>query len=65
MNLYEETKFIMKKNNLYANKSLGQNFLIDENVVTGIVESANISESDMVIEIGPGLRNSYKIFARN
>lgn len=65
MNLYEETKFIMKKNNLYANKSLGQNFLVDENVVTGIVESANISESDLVIEIGPGLRNSYKIFVRN
>lgn len=65
MNLYEETKFIMKKNNLYANKSLGQNFLIDENVVSGIVRTAEISDDDLVIEIGPGLRYSYKIFIRS
>lgn len=55
MNLYEETKFIMKQNNIVANKSLGQNFLIDENVVDCIVSSANVSEKDLVIEIGPGL----------
>ena len=55
MNLYDETKFIMKKNNLNANKSLGQNFLVDENVVTGIVNAANVNEEDLVIEIGPGL----------
>lgn len=55
MNLYDETRFIMKKNNLNANKSLGQNFLIDENVVTGIVEAAQVNEEDLVIEIGPGL----------
>lgn len=55
MNLYEETKFIMKQNNITANKKLGQNFLIDENVVNSIVDSANISEKDLIIEIGPGL----------
>ena len=55
MNLYEETKFIMKQNNITANKSLGQNFLIDENVVDCIVSSAEITEKDLVIEIGPGL----------
>lgn len=55
MNLYDETKFIMRKNNIVANKSLGQNFLIDENVVDNIVNSAEISEKDLVIEIGPGL----------
>jgi len=65
MNLYEETKFIMKKNNLYANKSLGQNFLIDDNVVLGIVKTAEICKNDLVIEIGPGLRYSYKIFIRS
>lgn len=55
MNLYEETKFIMKQNNIFANKSLGQNFLIDENVVNGITDSSNITKEDLVIEIGPGL----------
>lgn len=55
MNIYEETKFIMKKYGIYANKSLGQNFLIDDEVVARIIESANISNEDLVIEIGPGL----------
>lgn len=55
MSLYEETKFIMKQNNIVANKSLGQNFLIDENVVDTIVDSANITNKDLIIEIGPGL----------
>lgn len=55
MNLYDETKFIMKKNNIVANKRLGQNFLIDENVVDNIVKVADIDKEDLVIEIGPGL----------
>ncbi|MBR3133060.1 MAG: 16S rRNA (adenine(1518)-N(6)/adenine(1519)-N(6))-dimethyltransferase RsmA [Clostridia bacterium] len=55
MNLFDETKFIMKKNNIVANKSLGQNFLIDEDVVNNIVESAGVSKNDIIIEIGPGL----------
>ena len=54
-NVFEETKFIMNKYNIKANKSLGQNFLIDEQVVKQIAESGNITEKDLVIEIGPGL----------
>lgn len=54
-NLYEETRSIMKKYKITAAKSLGQNFLIDEEVVNKIVESAGITKEDMVIEIGPGL----------
>ena len=53
--LIEETKFIMKKYNIRANKSLGQNFLISEHVVNEIVESSKIDKEDLVIEIGPGL----------
>lgn len=53
--ILEETRFIMKKYNIKANKSLGQNFLIDDNVVEGIVDAGNISNEDLVIEIGPGL----------
>ena len=53
--ILEETKFIMKKYNIRASKRLGQNFLIDENVVETIVDCSNINEEDLVIEIGPGL----------
>ena len=55
MNVYEETKFIMNKYNISANKDLGQNFLIDENVIENIVQAAEINKNDLVIEIGPGL----------
>lgn len=37
-----------------AKKSLGQNFLKDAEILQGIVESANLSKDDAVIEIGPG-----------
>lgn len=53
--LYNETKFILNKYGIHANKSLGQNFLINNEVVSTIIESANISNKDLVIEIGPGL----------
>lgn len=55
MSAFEETKFILKKYGITANKSLGQNFLINEEVVTKIIERAEISKEDLVIEIGPGL----------
>ena len=54
-NILEETKTIMKKYNIRANKSLGQNFLINNEVVENIVNSSEIKKEDMVIEVGPGL----------
>ncbi len=36
-------------------KSLGQNFIIQEGLVDKIIDSANISRTDNIIEIGPGL----------
>ena len=64
-NLYNETKFIMKKYNITANKSLGQNFLISDEVISSIVTSANISKNDLVIEIGPGLGSLTKELLEN
>ena len=55
MTILEETKFIMNKYHIKANKSLGQNFLISEEVVQEIVNSSQIGKEDLVIEIGPGL----------
>ena len=54
-NILEETNFIMKKYKIKANKGLGQNFLIDSQVIEKIVECSNIEKEDLVIEIGPGL----------
>ena len=55
MDLLEETRFLMKKYKIKANKNLGQNFLIDKTVIDDIADGANIEEDDLVIEIGPGL----------
>ena len=55
MNLIQETKFIMNKYNITANKNYGQNFLIDEFIVDNIINKAEVSKDDLIIEIGPGL----------
>lgn len=55
MSVLKETKFILDKYHIHANKNLGQNFLVDDETVSGIIEAANISKEDLVIEIGPGL----------
>jgi len=54
-NAYQETMFLLKKYNISANKSLGQNFLINDEVIEKTVSSAEITNEDLVIEIGPGL----------
>jgi len=54
-NAYKETMFILKKYNITANKSLGQNFLINDDVIEQTINAANISKNDLIIEIGPGL----------
>ena len=49
------TQHILNRLKLRADKKLGQNFLIDENVVRQIVEAAELSEADTVLEVGPGI----------
>ena len=38
MNVYEETQLILHKYKIQANKSLGQNFLVDDNVIDEIIQ---------------------------
>ena len=45
----------LRANNLVANKALGQNFLVESEIASYIVDSANITKETCVIEIGPGL----------
>lgn len=49
------TQHILNRFKLRADKKLGQNFLIDENVVHQIVAAAELSEADTVLEVGPGI----------
>lgn len=49
------TQHILNRFKLRADKKLGQNFLIDENVVRQIVAVAELSEADTVLEVGPGI----------
>ncbi|KKI91609.1 16S rRNA methyltransferase [Bacillus sp. SA1-12] len=49
------TKAILEKYGFSFKKSLGQNFLIEPNVLTRIVDHADVSEKTGVIEIGPGI----------
>jgi 16S rRNA (adenine1518-N6/adenine1519-N6)-dimethyltransferase len=50
-----KTAELVKKYNFKFTKSLGQNFLIDDSVPRDIVAGAEVSEDDLVIEIGPGV----------
>lgn len=54
-NAYQETMFLLKKYHISANKSLGQNFLMNDEVINQTIEVADITKEDLVIEIGPGL----------
>lgn len=46
---------ILEKRNINPLKKFGQNFLIDDNLTQKIVNSCEVEDSDLVIEIGPGL----------
>ncbi|OGZ32589.1 MAG: ribosomal RNA small subunit methyltransferase A [Candidatus Portnoybacteria bacterium RBG_13_40_8] len=46
---------LLKKYNIKPSKRLGQNFLIDESILNKIIEAADLSSNDIVLEIGPGL----------
>ena len=49
------TRHILSAFHLRASKRLGQNFLVDAGVVRAIVDAADLSPADTVLEIGPGI----------
>ncbi len=51
----KNTKEIVQKYEFSFRKKLGQNFLIDPSVPERIVETAQITKDDCVVEIGPGI----------
>lgn len=51
----KRTKEIVNKYGFKFSKSLGQNFLIDENIIYKIIHGAEITKDDIVVEVGPGI----------
>ena len=50
-----KTRDLVEKYDFKFSKALGQNFLVDDSVLTDIVNGADVNEEDLVIEIGPGV----------
>ncbi|KHS56511.1 MULTISPECIES: 16S rRNA (adenine(1518)-N(6)/adenine(1519)-N(6))-dimethyltransferase RsmA [Terrisporobacter] len=62
---HQATKEVVQKHNFKFSKSLGQNFLIDTNVIDKIIAGARIKEGDYVIEVGPGIGTLTKEMGKN
>lgn len=54
---------LLRRYNLSPQKSLGQNFLVDHNLLLKVVEDAEVSQDDRVLEIGAGIGNLTRILA--
>lgn len=52
---FTNTSEILRKYQFRMQKKYGQNFLIDANILAKIVEAAQITKEDCVLEIGPGI----------
>lgn len=52
---FTSTSEILRKYQFRMQKKYGQNFLIDANILAKIVESAQVTKEDCVLEIGPGI----------
>lgn len=59
------TKEVLQKYGFSFKKSLGQNFLIDPNILANIVKSADLDKSQAVLEIGPGIGALTEHLARS
>jgi len=53
--LLSQTKGLLSRLDLQARKSLGQHFLVDEEVLKAVISAAELTANDVIIEVGPGL----------
>lgn len=60
-----KTVEIMRKYDIKMKKSLGQNFLIEPQILEKMIESAHIDKQTTVVEIGPGIGALTEYLARN
>ena len=59
-----ELKELLSRHGFSFSKSLGQNFLIDKNVLDKIVSASSLTENDCVLEIGPGAGTLTRCLAK-
>ena len=58
------TRRVLEKYGIHAKKKYGQNFLIDERIVRGIIDAAGITREDCVLEIGPGIGTMTQLLSQ-
>ena len=63
--IVNDTKNILKEYELFAKKKFGQNFITSSSILEHIIDVANISKDDYVLEIGPGLGSLTEFLAIN
>jgi 16S rRNA (adenine1518-N6/adenine1519-N6)-dimethyltransferase len=61
----KRTKELMQKYGFTLKKSLGQNFLIDQNILNKIVSAAELTKDKGALEIGPGIGALTQQLAKN
>ena len=61
----QNTIAVLQKHQFTFQKKFGQNFLIDTHVLDKIIRSAEISQDDMVLEIGPGIGTMTQYLCEN
>jgi 16S rRNA (adenine1518-N6/adenine1519-N6)-dimethyltransferase len=54
---------LLRQYNLRPDKALGQNFLLDESVLERVIETANVTRQDTVLEIGAGVGSLTRYLA--
>ena len=59
-----KTKDRMRENNLHYRQSLGQNFIYDEELLAALTRAAEVTDSEDVLEIGPGCGSLTKHLCR-
>lgn len=55
MSIQQEMKNLLNRHGFKTTKSLGQNFLIDEEILSQIIEGSGVTKEDVAIEIGAGV----------
>src|SRR5690554_2822196 len=50
-----KTQEIMRRHGFHLKKHLGQNFLVDRNILSKIINQSKVNDQTNVIEIGPGI----------
>jgi len=60
-----QLKQFLHDSHLWLNKKLGQNFLIDREVLADIVKTSQLSKDDTVVEIGPGVGTLTQELCKN